>query len=310
MSEEFTPVFIGGTGRSGTTITLNLLHRHSTFHASLPREIKYLTDRKGLIDFTQKRRRSYENVLPEIRNHIAEILLPFLGKSDAQVFSDRIYGRWWNQIGKTGNPRGLIQGMEIEELDTAIKHFLKGYKKDRIAAARAFYFEVSRAQIKQPGIRFFGDSTPINIMNSAYIYKLFPTAKFINLVRDGRDVALSVSRERWGPNDIQEALPWWGNRILKGAQGLDSIPENQKLELRLENLVTHEREKTFKQLLNFLGLEEDPTIREYFDSKLLPEKMMSGQWRDHVPDAHLFDKKYQLQLDKLSQAGISVEKFY
>jgi hypothetical protein len=55
MAHDFTPVFIGGTGRSGTTILLNLLNRHPDFHASMPREIKYLTSRHGLVDIALTR---------------------------------------------------------------------------------------------------------------------------------------------------------------------------------------------------------------------------------------------------------------
>ena len=76
MATEFTPLFTGGTGRSGTTIILNLLTRHPKFHASLPREIKYLTDRKGLIDFNFTRPLTEERSLKELRNSIAGKLLP------------------------------------------------------------------------------------------------------------------------------------------------------------------------------------------------------------------------------------------
>jgi hypothetical protein len=50
MSTQFTPLFTGGSGRSGTTIIINLLKNHPEIHSSLPREIKYLTSRYGLLD--------------------------------------------------------------------------------------------------------------------------------------------------------------------------------------------------------------------------------------------------------------------
>ena len=37
MEKLFTPVFAGGTGRSGTTIIVNLLSWHPEFHTSMPR---------------------------------------------------------------------------------------------------------------------------------------------------------------------------------------------------------------------------------------------------------------------------------
>ena len=51
VAQIVTPVFIGGSGRSGTTIALNLLKDHPQFHASLPREIKFLPPVMGFSTF-------------------------------------------------------------------------------------------------------------------------------------------------------------------------------------------------------------------------------------------------------------------
>jgi hypothetical protein len=52
------PVFSGGTGRSGTTIVINLLNRHENIHSSMPREIRFLTDEAGLLDLNYRRERA------------------------------------------------------------------------------------------------------------------------------------------------------------------------------------------------------------------------------------------------------------
>ena len=44
------PVFVGGTGRSGTTVVGDLLGNHSKIRTSTPIEIKFLTNRSGLVD--------------------------------------------------------------------------------------------------------------------------------------------------------------------------------------------------------------------------------------------------------------------
>ena len=44
------PVFIGGTGRSGTTILGDLLNEHSRVRTSNPTEIKFLANRGGFLD--------------------------------------------------------------------------------------------------------------------------------------------------------------------------------------------------------------------------------------------------------------------
>ena len=50
MSSKVIPVFVGGTGRSGTTVVGDLLGNHSKIRTSTPIEIKFLTNKSGLVD--------------------------------------------------------------------------------------------------------------------------------------------------------------------------------------------------------------------------------------------------------------------
>jgi hypothetical protein len=47
---KVTPVFVGGTGRSGTTVMGDLLGKHRDVRTSTPIEIKFLSNRSGLLD--------------------------------------------------------------------------------------------------------------------------------------------------------------------------------------------------------------------------------------------------------------------
>jgi hypothetical protein len=310
MEQRLVPVFAGGTGRSGTTIILNLLARHPKFHASLPREIKYLTERKGLIDFNFTRPLSEERSLKELRNAIAGKLLPIMGKSNFEIFSSRIHGRWWSEVGKQGNQRGLIQGIPLGVLNEALKSFQEKYKNDPKEASRDFFYSLSSAQISSNETEYFGDSTPTNIINAKYIYAIFPEAKFINMIRDGRDVALSVSKERWGPATPEKALLWWEKRIVHAHNSLIQVPQNSKLEIRLEELVIHQREESYSKLLTFIGLNDHSTMRKYFDEQMLAEKMHSGAWHDQVKSPEKFGFTYQQILKRLRKKGVFIEKFY
>lgn len=310
MEKQLLPVFTGGSGRSGTTIVVNLLSRHPQFHTSLPREIKYLTERKGLIDFNFNRPLSEERSLKELRNAIAGKILPLLGKSNFEIFSSRVHGRWWSEVGKKGNQRGLIQGITLDVVNDALREFKKSYKKDPKKASREFFFTLSAAQVNSPGVVYFGDSTPTNIINAKYITQIFPEAKFINMIRDGRDVALSVSRERWGPSTPEQALLWWEKRVEHAHNSLTQVPDHQKINLRLEDLVVHQRETSYQSLLSFLDIEDHPVMREYFEEHLNIEKMHFGEWQINVRDPEKFGSDYQKALKRLSRKGIFIEKFY
>jgi hypothetical protein len=43
------PVFVGGTGRSGTTVVGDLLDHHEHIRTSVPIEIKFLANKSGLL---------------------------------------------------------------------------------------------------------------------------------------------------------------------------------------------------------------------------------------------------------------------
>ena len=310
MEYGFAPLFTGGSGRSGTTIILNLLKDHPKVHASLPREIKYLTSRYGLVDLNFGRPLSIEEDLKSKRNNLAAKVLNKIGKRKKDLFMVYLNSKWWSEIGKKGKPRGLVQGITKEDLDTAITNFEKYFAVDQMRASRAFFYELSATQIKDKNVKYFADSTPVNMMQANYIYKLFPNAKFINMIRDGRDVALSVSKEKWGPDDPQQALTWWANRIEKAHNALLKVRAKDQMQVRLEDLIVNNRKEEYLRLLSFLEIEDHDLTREYFEKQMLPEYMTKGEWQQQVKDPDLYNKKYESILKNLKAKGIEIAKYY
>jgi hypothetical protein len=101
------------------------------------------------------------------------------------------------------------------------------------------------------------DSTPTNIPHLLRIKKDFPEARILHIIRDGRDVALSLDKRGWS-----RPLPWnraegllaaglyWEWIVRKGRQfGLSLQPDY--LEVRYEDLV-REPKKTLRPLADFL----------------------------------------------------------
>jgi len=310
MEYGFSPLFTGGTGRSGTTIILNLLKNHPQVHSSLPREIKYLTARYGLIDLNFGRSLSLEEDLKSKRNNLTARILNRFGKKKKDRFLIYLNSKWWSEIGKKGKPRGLVQGITKEQLDLAVVNFKSYFNSDKKRASRAFFYEISAAQIEDKNVKYFADSTPLNMIQANYIYKLFPNAKFINMVRDGRDVALSVSKERWGPDDPHEALTWWANRIEKAHNALLKVRAKDQMQMRLEDLIVNDRKQEYLRLLSFLEIEDHDLTREYFETQMLPEYMTQGEWQKEVKDPDLYNKKYESILKNLKSKGIEIAKYY
>jgi hypothetical protein len=306
VAHKFSPVFIGGTGRSGTTVTLNLLQRHPQFHASLPREIKFLTSRHGLLDLVYTRPLSVEEDLHGYRYNLVTRVLPLLGRNQMTYFTRNLFDRWWSEPGKAGKARGLVQSISRSEVEKAHDEFVKAFFQDRTRAAQEFFYSLATAQIKKDAL-YFGDSTPVNMMHADQIHKLLPEARFINVLRDGRDVAISISKERWGPNDPYTALSWWANRVYRSSVALKKVDPSLVLQYRVEDLIMHEREKSYNNLLNFLAIEDSPTLREYFAEQLTAEKLHAGRWRSEVRNPERFNAKYKALCTKLLSKGIEIK---
>ena len=48
------------------------------------------------------------------------------------------------------------------------------------------------------------------------IQEYLPEARFIHMIRDGRDVALSILKQSFGPETIEAAAERWRGRVLRG----------------------------------------------------------------------------------------------
>ena len=124
--------------------------------------------------------------------------------------------------------------------------------------------EVARKQ----GVDRWIDSTPTNIPHLLRIKKDFPDARIVHIIRDGRDVALSLDKRGWS-----RPLPWdrdkgllaaglyWEWLVRKGRR-LGSMLQSDYLELRYEELVTQPAE-ALERLAVFLQHDLDNArIRE------------------------------------------------
>ena len=280
------PVFIGGTGRSGTTITLELLGKHSNFYASNPLEVRIVTEDDGLLD-------SFEN--NSVKNF----------NSKAELF-------WFNGTKRT---EGLYKSINKEKIDKMTKELNKNFIKNSKDATRKFYIDIFKNQDTFKSNKLYiGDSTPSNIRYSNRINKIFPEAKFIHTFRDGRDAAYSMYLMRKyfdlaGNKTEFDALDWWYDRIIQSFSALNALNNDKYISIRFEDLVINDRKKFFLKILNFLNLEEEENINNYFNLNIKKENMKIGSWKN-LYTFEDFDNKYDEMLLKLKKQGIIIEKYY
>jgi hypothetical protein len=192
----------------------------------------------------------------------------------------------------TGNRRWGDFHLEAEEL---LERFRKVEPMDASEAIRAF-FELYAEKQGKPR---WGDKTPIYINRMLLIQRFLPEARFIHLIRDGRDAALSrAKRVLTDPTPMDKVAERWKGRILRAREQAERL--NHYLELRYEDLV-REPEATLRRLCEFIDLPFDPTMLRYYERAedrlqemardLPPEPGKPRRPADHRMEAHALTTK-------------------
>ncbi len=148
------------------------------------------------------------------------------------------------------------------------------------------------------------------------LHAVFPDARFVHVVRDGRDVASSLVQQPWwagfhgpgawgfGPLSAEDEQTWidsgrsfpvlagleWKLLMEAFAAAQPSVPEQAWLELRYEDLVARPREQV-ERLISHLGLEwTDAFDRAFAGLEFTPAR--TGAYREELSarDADLLDR--------------------
>jgi hypothetical protein len=122
---------------------------------------------------------------------------------------------------------------------------------DGIGAAYAAYAE-------EHGKRWWGDKTPRYLTHINLLADLFPMARFVHVIRDGRDVALSeVDLHRLHRRAASIAFMW--RRKLRAGRAAANAVGERYTELRYEDLLS-EPERELRRICRFLGFGFEPAM--------------------------------------------------
>jgi hypothetical protein len=150
---------------------------------------------------------------------------------------------------------------------------------------------------------YWVETTPMNIPEANKLQELFPNALFINMVRDPRDVIASLLTKKWGPTTPLEGLDWIESRLIAGHEALSVIKPNKKTTIALEDLAINAREKTYRGLLDFLKISDEPAMQKFFVESMTPDAATSGRWKAEI-DSSEFSAGYEAMTARLAKAGV------
>ena len=255
-------VFVGGTGRSGTHVLAQVISRNRRF-GLIPVEVRFHTDPDG-----------FPGLLA--------------GEVSLDRFLRRLRGYWWRGF-QTRRMRGLFRFVDRERFDTAVGRFEASFPEDHEGACRQLFFDLLwfRSQERPEGEAIVEQSCD-TVAQAETLVRLFPEARFIHVVRDGRDASASRVAQTRGlvrPRTRMQGIEWWEERMRAIEAGARAIPEGRLLTMSLDELLEMKRGRVaLRPMFRFLGAQVTRGARRFFRNHMSPEIAHSDRWRAGLRD--------------------------
>ena len=134
--------------------------------------------------------------------------------------------------------------------------FDKFYDELEEFSYRYVVHELCMKMALKKGYKMWGDKTPCYLVDIDIIYELFPESKYIHIVRDGRDVALSLLERDWGPRNILSCAELWKSYNAPSSL-IDELKNQKQLYfVRYEDMLDN-ADKILPEVYEFLEEEYD-----------------------------------------------------
>lgn len=278
-------LFVGGTGRSGTHVVSKILNSSGHFR-KVPNEARFHVDPGGFPDV-------------------------LAGRTSADLFAYRLEHYWYRNFEPARlSFRGLHRYVPKRRLRAARTAFLRRFDDEPEAACRQLFFDLLWPLATEGAKAGLIEQSCDTAAEAGTLSLLFPEARFIHVVRDGRDVAASrVGQARWlaYPRTMSQGLEWWEARIRRIDGGVRAAGPERVLAVSLDDLVSGNRRKeTLRRMRSFAGLGNDQSMRGYFDRRVKGRNAHTERWREEIPKRRQaeVDAAYEEILTRLEADGV------
>ena len=135
--------------------------------------------------------------------------------------------------------------------------------------------------------RLSGEKTPDYCRQMPALHTLFPAARFVHIIRDGRDTALSTLNwatgskgpgkwSLWDEDPVGTCALWWRWQAGMGQRDGKKLGVDHYLQVRYEDLVA-QPEKQLRSIAMFLGIPDSRTMANYHAGKTKHEAGLSAK---------------------------------
>lgn len=280
-----TQAFVVGTGRCGSTTIANFLNLHSDA-LSLSEFFAHITDLGG------DPARAFPPH-PISGDAFWDLLSSPLPRIQSAIARCGRLPEWLYPV-DAPCPATAPEGRIPPILLATLPHLTENYEalflelRDRLRGravrpVRLHYVNLFKFLARRFGKRGWIERSGGSLYLTRELIGLFPDARFLHVVRDGREAALSMARHpgfryRTGllplsgagptPDDLRLFGRLWSNQILAGAQCLQTLPPERVLTMHFEQFL-REPKRAARMMEHFLDIRCDrsPEALEHFRAR-------------------------------------------
>jgi hypothetical protein len=203
----------------------------------------------------------------------------------------------------------LFENRRFQRLDLRRREVERLLETDSPVSYARFVSGIFDLYGRRQGKPFVGDKSPGYVREMGALHALWPNAKFVHLIRDGRDVWLSVAAwkkaERsvgrfatWAQDPVATTALWWERSVRLGREAGASLGPSLYHEIRYEHLV-EEPAQECRALCAFLGLPYDEAMLRFHEGRTRSEPGLTSKrawlppvrglrdWHDQMPAAEV-----------------------
>jgi hypothetical protein len=260
------PIFVGGTGRSGTSLLADIVGQHpSVWH--VPTETRFLVDPGGVADLVRALSGTYTpfhgtDALARFttwltRDAAGRAAPGALNRADLPaIFGSDRYEDW--------SRRFLAALAWYTFDDRGTERIVGRYFADRsrlLALCRSFVDELFAGGAATYGKSRWCEKTPNNMLEAQFLWALFPDAQMLHILRHPVQVAASHMSMKWAPDDIASVCSWL-EPMYQQWLAAKAADDPRCRQLRLEDLAADWPGQR-RALFDWLGLPDARTELEF-----------------------------------------------
>ncbi len=288
---QYRPIIICGTGRSGTSIFTKLINLHPNIYAF-----------------------RWESQIFSGFPNLCEIATRSFNPNDIANFKHRILTHLFKRTVRPGAPNsyeaGLFEIIEkpnllffLEQMESEIVKATSRTKK--LQALRNFSNNLFLAEMQRNGAKRWCEKTPRNLLYANEINEILGECQFIHIIRDGRDVISSILSNKFWPVSLKgiskefnakNAAHYWKKLIKIGIKNKENFENTVWLDVKLENLANNPA-ATWSTILQFLDLPWNDAVLDIHSNTLTRKQKGVLEWGEC---AHLGRWQNQLSFDDVA----------